>query len=301
MGAVRAGLRPDAGLVQAGHGPRQRTRRADPRAHPRELSLLSASAGAVARRPGNRSACLGETRPVPGLEVRVHDALGDLQPVGLHRVVAAGGSGPVGPAGRSARLDRAGQGLSAVLPRLRGPEQDLQSAEVRPKQMGRRGPGRRHEVRRLHDEAPRRLLHVRHAPDRLPHDASLVSLPHESEGRRRQAGLRDVPSRGLWHRSLLLEIRLESSGLLGPRLAAQGPQRQLRHQKIPREVGDIRQFHAQHREGADDRLRPGGHPLAGRRPGPPAAAGYRHAQTGDDGPQSPAGPDRRGPHGRRSI
>jgi hypothetical protein len=84
----------------------------------------------------------GEARPVPGLEVRLHDALGHLQPVGLHRVVAAGRGGQVGPAGRLAALDRARQGLRAILPRLRGPQQDLQPAEIRPHEVGGRRQGR---------------------------------------------------------------------------------------------------------------------------------------------------------------
>ena len=52
---------------------------------------------------------------------------------------------------------------------------------------------------------------------------------------------------GLRHRRVLLEIRLAPSGLLVPRLAAQGPQRQLRHEQVPRQVGHVRRFHAQHR------------------------------------------------------
>ena len=116
-----------------------------------------------------------------------------------------------------------------------------------PTQVGRRRQGRRHEVRRLHDEAPRRLLHVRHEADRLPHDRPVLPLPHESEGGRRQGGLRHVPRRGLRHRRLLLEIRLAPSGLLVSRLAAPGPQRQLRHEQVPREMGHVRRFHAQHR------------------------------------------------------
>ena len=90
-------------------------------------------------------------------------------------------------------------------------------------------------------------------------------------------------------------------GLLGPRVAAPGPQRQLRHDEGSREMGHVREFHAQHRRGADDRLRPGRHPLARRRPGPPAAAGHQHAEAGRDGPQAPAGPDRRRSHGRRPL
>ena len=101
---------------------------------------------------------------VPGPEVRLHDALGRLQPVGLHRVVAAGRGGQVGAAGRSAGLDRARQGHRSLQARLLAPAQDLQPAvKFDPAQVGRGRQGRRHEVRRLHHQAPRRLLHVRHA------------------------------------------------------------------------------------------------------------------------------------------
>ncbi len=77
--------------------------------------------------------------------------------------------------------------------------------------------------------------------------SSLVPVPHEPQVRRRQAGLRHLPGPGLRHRGLLLEIRLESSGVLGPRVAAPGPQRQLRHHEVSREMGHVRQLHAQHR------------------------------------------------------
>ena len=93
-----------------------------------------------------------------------------IQPVGLHRVVAAGRGGPLGPARRPQAVDRAEQGFRTVFSRLPRAEHDLQPAAVRSTAMGGGRQERRHEVRRLHHQAPRRLLHVRHQADGLPHD-----------------------------------------------------------------------------------------------------------------------------------
>ncbi len=41
--------------------------------------------------------------------------------------------------------------------------------------LGGRRQGRRHALRRLHDQAPRRLLHVRHEADGLPHHRARLS------------------------------------------------------------------------------------------------------------------------------
>ncbi len=49
---------------------------------------------------------------------------------------------------------------------------DLPSREVRSRSVGGSGQVHRHEVRRLHDEAPRRFLHVRYEADRLPIDVT---------------------------------------------------------------------------------------------------------------------------------
>ena len=46
---------------------------------------------------------------------------------------------------------------------VRGAADDVQSGEVRSGALGEGGEGRRHAVRRVHDEASRRLQHVRHA------------------------------------------------------------------------------------------------------------------------------------------
>ena len=53
--------------------------------------------------------------------------------------------------------------------------------------------------------------------------------------------------------------------------------------------------------GADHRLRPDRHPVAGRGAGPPAEAGHPHGRAGRHGAQPPAGSDRGGPHRRRGA
>ena len=102
-----------------------------------------------------------EARPLAGHQVRPADALGAVQPVGHRRVVV--------DLRRGRGLVQAEPGrLHRVQAALRRPEDDLQPGEVRSGAGGRsaaRDAG--HEVRRLHDEAPRRLLDVRHEVHRL--------------------------------------------------------------------------------------------------------------------------------------
>ena len=130
LGRIHPLVEAASASVLSRRGPCQRIRRANPREN---HDGVLGSARALAR---------PATGVVPGPEVRVHDALGALQPVGLHRVLAAGGGGQVGPAGRLEGLDRARQGHGPVHARLLGAAQDLQPGEVRSPEMGRRPPRR---------------------------------------------------------------------------------------------------------------------------------------------------------------
>ena len=89
-----------------------------------------------------------------------------------------------------------------------------------------------------------------------PRDRPVLSVPHESEGGCGQGRLRRLPRGRVRHRRVLLEIGLAPSGLLGPRLAASRPQRELRYGQVPGEMGYFCRFYAQCRRRADDRLRP---------------------------------------------
>ncbi len=109
---------------------------------------------------------------------------------GCDRIVAAGRGRQMGPARRSAGLDRARQGHEAVRRRLRQAQPNFQSPPLRSAALGRRRETGRHEIRGVHHQAPRRLLPVRHAADRLPHDPPLLSFPHRSPRRRGQGRIR---------------------------------------------------------------------------------------------------------------
>ena len=186
--------------------------------------------------------------------------------------------------------------------------------------MGGRRQGRRHEVRGLHHQAPRRILHVRHAADRLQDHRARHRLPRPPQSRRRQAHLRRLPRRGNVGRRLLQQARLAPRLLLVAALPSARPQPQLRPQPLPRPLGGLRPVHARPNRGADDPIRPHRHPVAGRRlgagddrrggrrlPRAPRLAqaagaepGHPDGRAGGDGAATPARPDRGRPGGARA-
>ncbi|CAA9336232.1 MAG: GH29, partial [uncultured Friedmanniella sp.] len=120
---------------------------------------------------------------------------------------AAGAVRALGPV-RPARPARVGDEQGADPPRdLRALPALLRGRPLRPAGLGARGEGRRHALRRAHDEAPRRLLPVGLGADRLHHRA------HPLRTRRRRRVRRGVPGRGAADRLLPL-----AAGLAPPRL-----------------------------------------------------------------------------------
>ena len=112
------------------------------------LLLVSVPAGPCpAAGPGDAAQrdplVAGPAGEVPGLEIRADDALGHLQPMGLHRVVAAGGSGSLGPARRPAAVDRAEQGFRRGFQPTTGAERRRSiPRQFDPRRMGRGRQGR---------------------------------------------------------------------------------------------------------------------------------------------------------------
>ena len=152
---------------------------------------------------------------------------------------------------------------------LRSPAQDLQPGEVRSGRVGGRGQGRRHALRRPYDQAPRRLLHVRHEADGLPHHRARTSPSPTTPRPNIVKEIFDAfRAEGFGIGRLLLQARLALARLLGARMGHARPQRQLRHEQVSRALEEIQGLHLQPDRGAHDRLRPRRHPLARRRLGP---------------------------------
>ena len=224
---------------------------------------------------------------------------GVVRAVGHRRVLDALLRGPalVRPRRRELRRLRS---------RVRRPDHDLRPDRARPRALGRCGRARGHEVRRLHDQAPRRLQPVGHRADRLLRHRSDLRLPRGRARGRHQGDLRRLRGARLLDRRLLLQGRLEPRRLLGAGVGHAEPLQQLRHAQVPRALAALPRLHARPDRGADDRLRLGRHPLARRRLGaserhdhrrgarlglrhPGLGAGHRHAAHRRDGSPTPPG------------
>ena len=118
--------------------------------------------------------------------------------------------------------------------------QKFNPAEIPARVVGGRRQTRRDEVRDVHDQASRRILHVRHETDRLQGHRAGVPVQPESAGQHRGRGVRGVSPGGLRHRLLLFQIGLAQPVLLEPGDDAAGPQSELRHGEGAGAVGQVR-------------------------------------------------------------
>ena len=88
-----------------------------------------------------------------------------------------------GPLGRGDQPLAGRRGRRLHSPLLRGAAPRLQPAQVPSPGLGRPGEAGRHEIRRVHHQAPLRLLHVRHQDDALQRDEHAVSARHHGRDR----------------------------------------------------------------------------------------------------------------------
>ena len=126
-----------------------------------------------------------------------------------------------------------------------GPQSRLQPHAVRPRAVGTCLPRSRYEVCRLHHQAPRRLLPLRHPHHRLQSHQQRL----QRQSPRRRAALCDgcLSCRRADGRYVLLEARLAQSRLLVVRQGHAHAPSQLQHQGLSRAVGTLQAI----------RLRPG--------------------------------------------
>ena len=162
--------------------------------------------------------------------------------------------------------------------------QKFNPAHFQPEDVGGHRQTRRDEIRDVHDQASRRVLHVRHETDRVQGHRSGLPVQPESAGEYRGRGVPGVSRRGFRHRLLLLQIRLAQPVLLEPGDDAAGPQSELRHGEGAGAVGQVRPVRARADRRAGHGLRPDRHPVAGRWPSSSAQSGHQHGPRGRHGP-----------------
>ena len=253
------------------------------------------------RRRRNRSPRLEKARLVPGPQIRPDDALGPLQPMGSRRILVHLLRG-------RALVPPEHPGLRRVQAPVRGPAEDLQPDQIRPGRMGAGRQAGRHAVRRVHNQASRRIRHVRHRANRVPDHGARRAFRLRSPGECRQGDFRGLSRGGARDGRLLQQARLALARLLGAGMGDPRPERQLRPGPVPGAMDPVQGVHLQANRGAHERLRPRGYPLARRRmgpalsghparaPGPAEAAlqpGHRPAAPRGHGPDAPARPDHR--------
>ena len=170
--------------------------------------------------------------------------------------------------------------------------------------VGGHGGGLRLSVPAAHHQAPRRLLPVGHPVDGLQGHRAGLPLPHGALRRPGGGHVPGLPGEGPGHRGVFLQ-----SGLAHPSVPGPGGRRGLYPQRAglrPRPgagaLAKVCGVHPGAGAGAVRQLRPGGHPLAGRRVGLPGKRpGSAHRRAGSKGPGPAAGAAGGGPHRGRAL